>query len=46
MCQVATNHDPIMMVEDQRMLKAQRTEKLRKLEEVKESNLQKLKRSA
>ena len=38
---VATKYNPIMTVEDQTMLKAQRAEKLRKLEEAKELDLKK-----
>ena len=41
MHQVATKYNPIITVEDQIMLKAQRAEKLRKLEEAKEVDLQK-----
>ena len=38
---VATKCNPIMTIEDQTMLKAQRTEKLRKMEQMKEDSLKK-----
>jgi len=39
---VATKYNPIMTLEDQRMLKIQRTEKIRRIEQMKEDNLKKM----